>query len=169
VIRHQLWSTFFLLASCAIAQSVCAGAPPVNPFSQNGDDASYSINDKPKKSKFSFPKPKLPKINLLPKKNPSQPSTLTKINQGTKNFFTGAKDVLMPWTKKSSNKSQRSRVTGVTRTYDGSPSMAKTEKKSKSIFSLPSFFGSKDNEQESSYSRPKQVNDFLKQPRVPIE
>ena len=169
VIRHHFWSMFFLLASYAITQSVYAADPPVNPFSQNGGDASYTIEDEPKKSKFSFPKPKLPTINLLPKKKPGEPSTLTKINEGTKKFFTGAKDVLMPWSKGSAEKSQHARVTGVSRSYNGSPSMAKRETTSKSFFSLPSLFSSKDKSRDSDYDPPQQVNDFLKQPRVPIE
>ena len=100
------------LAAMTIAASTALAdgwkMPSLNPFkkaSSGSDRAKASISDKSKSS--GLPKLSLPSWGSESSK-PKGPSTMQKINSGTKSFFSKTKDVLMPWNT-SSKKTSSSR------------------------------------------------------------
>lgn len=101
--------------------------------------ASFSDSDEKPERGF-FPTMSFPKWGSrthTPK--PTEPSTLAKLNEGTKDLFGKTKEVLMPW---SSSPKKKSRST------------------KKSSFSLTSWLTKKEEPK-----RPRTVKDFIGQPR----
>lgn len=152
-----------LACAAAAAPAVAEGwsLSNLNPFKKEEREVSaytpppgYSsaLSEEPPKSGFRFPSFKLPSLSSQPKP-PGQPSTMQRMGQGTKNFFSKTADALTPWDNKE-EESRHVRTTGVRRTYNGSPSAAPPEKKG-----LFSWF-KKDEPDE-----PRTVNGFIAQPR----
>jgi hypothetical protein len=88
-----------------------------------------------------------------PPKRSNEPSTWTKMSQGTKNFFSRTYDVLTPWeTEAEKSRAQRSRSTRpLTNTR-------KTSSENTSFFS--GWWGAEEKPQQ-----PRTVSEWLKQPR----
>jgi hypothetical protein len=126
----------------------------VSPYVPPQRDWSVVEAEEPPTSGFKLPKLKMPGMGAA-KKPSNEPSAMQRFTQGTKNFFSKTVDVLTPWDK-DNKPLPNARATGVRRTYNGSPSAQRAEKKS-SFF--PSWFDDDEPEQ------PRTVNGFLGQPR----
>jgi hypothetical protein len=75
----------------------------LNPFKKSSAPKRAHANVSDEKSGIGLPHMSLPGLSsksAAPKRK-SEPSTLAKMNQGTKDFFGKTKDVLMPWSKSS--------------------------------------------------------------------
>jgi hypothetical protein len=121
--------------------------PNLNPFASKSADAA------PAKSGEGFKMPSLlPSWAKKDSKKPSQPSTWSKISDGTKQFFVKTKDVLTPW----DDDSKKADKPGISQRFHMGGSAKKTEKKS--------FFTSWIPEKEEP-KKPRSVSEFLKQPR----
>ncbi|MHB8970999.1 MAG: hypothetical protein ACYC3X_11290 [Pirellulaceae bacterium] len=75
----------------------------LNPFKKSSPSKRAHANVSDEKSGIGLPHMSLPSLSsksTAPKRK-SEPSTLAKMNQSTKNFFGKTKDVLMPWSKSS--------------------------------------------------------------------
>jgi len=170
-VRFLLRPVFAALILCLLTSRSNAEIkiPNLNPFAKKS-----TIPEPPKRAESKsgpLTLPKLPTVNLFPKKKPGEPSTLEKMNRSTKAFFTKTADVLNPFNDKpkESRVAQRS-VTGSRSMFTSDAYKQKEEKKSGFFpFSIPSPFKSKDVEPKKKYEKPRGVNDFLKQQRVPIE
>lgn len=136
--------------------------PNLNPFAKKSEPS------KKPESKSSFSG----SASAVPKKTPNEPSTLEKMGRDTKAFFTKTADVLNPFNDAPKEKTASRRDVTGSNSYFTSNSGApkKAEKKSSFFpFSIPSPFKSKETKPYDDYEKPRGVNDFLKQPRVPIE
>jgi hypothetical protein len=133
---HQRWFGWVIVGLLMVCAATPVGAesswkmPNLNPFAK---DSTKPTTTK-KSSGFTMP-------NLIPswgkpsKRPSSEPSTWTKFNTGTKQFFAKTKDVLTPW--------------------DDSPATKKEKK---------SFFTGWLTEKEE-VQKPRSVSEFLAQPR----
>ena len=129
-------------ASVLLAVLVCPAQaesgwklPNLNPFSKKTNSSAS------KKSSFKMP-------SLIPswgekKSHSSQPSTWSKMTDGTKDFFSKTADMLNPWDTPSSKKTHSS---------------FNKKKEKKSLFA--SWFSQKEEPR-----KPRSVAEFLKQPR----
>lgn len=75
----------------------------LNPFKKSSASKREHARVSDESSGIGLPHLSLPSWGSKsgPAKRKSEPSTLTKVNQGTKDFFGKTKDVLMPWSKSS--------------------------------------------------------------------
>jgi hypothetical protein len=158
-----------VLGLALVSWTAPAGAewkfPSLNPFkTEKREISSYTpppeeysaaLDEEPPKSGFKLPSMKMPKLSSSPKP-PGQPSAMQKVGRSTKNFFSKTADVLTPWDNDKKTAPRARTATGVRRTYAGSPSAEKEEKKS----FLPNWFSKKDAPEE-----PRTVNGFIAQPR----
>ncbi len=125
--------------------------PNLNPFAKKSDT-------------LGSPKKSAPKS--------SAPSTLEKMNRDTKEFFTKTADVLNPFNDAPKEKTaDRRSVTGSNSYFTNNASSPKKSEKKSSVFpfSISSPFKSKESKPNDDYGKPRSVNDFLNQPRIPIE
>ena len=162
-LRLLLGAACILTARAAFADGW--GLPNLNPFKKEEREVSPYVPptrdwsaaeaEEPPTSGLKFPKFKLPTMGRA-RKPSNEPTAMQRVTRGTKNFLSKTADVLTPWDN-GKEPLPSARATGVRRTYNGSPSAARTEKKS-SFFS--SWF-SNDEEPEA----PRTVNGFLGQPR----
>ena len=75
----------------------------LNPFKKSSASKRAHAQVSDEKPGIGLPRMSLPGLSsksAAPKRK-SKPSTLAKVNQGTKDFFGKTKDVLMPWSKSS--------------------------------------------------------------------
>lgn len=83
------------------------------PFQKSSADkrARASVSDDDRGGGFpTLSMPSWGSKSRSPKRS-SEPSTLSKLNQGTKDFFGKTKDVLMPWSKSTQSKSTQKSAT----------------------------------------------------------
>ena len=153
----KTWVCVWLIAVLA-ASSVLTSArgedrgwkmPNLNPFAGKSSPSSA-----PPTSGWKLP-------NLLPKSNAAQrrsnqPGTMTRMTQGTKQFFSKTADVLNPFDDRPV---EQPKITGSNSIFTQQRKALEAEKKSNSI-SPASWWGG-----EKKSSKPKSVNDFLSQPR----
>lgn len=131
--------------------------PNLNPFAKKKEEEPTNVRFREPKSK-SF----LPRISLFPKRDPNKPSTLEKINNGTKEFFAKTIDVLTPWNNNKDMPPERPNFTGSRGSYAGGtrfPSQVPEPKKKNFLQRLVSWDSDEDEPIED-------VNDFLSQPRM---
>ncbi|MHB0955987.1 MAG: hypothetical protein ACYC0X_06350 [Pirellulaceae bacterium] len=119
----------------------------LNPFKKSTPRKRAHAQISDEKPGLSWPKMSLPGLSSKPAapKRKSEPSTLAKMNQSTKDAFGKTKDVLMPWSKSSKKPASRS---------------TSTKKPAKK----PSIFTSWMTPKEK-VKQPQTVTDFLKQDR----
>ena len=81
----------------------------LNPFQKSSSSKRVHGSVSDEKSKSVLPSMSLPGLGSKSHKpaHSSEPSTLSKMNQGTKDFFGKTKDVLMPWSKSSKKPAAR--------------------------------------------------------------
>jgi hypothetical protein len=99
-VSRRCWVVLVCLVAMSMASTSVAAEgwslSKLNPFKKSTADkrtrASVSDDDR----SLTLPRP-APKSNGA--KRSAEPSTLSKLNQGTKEFFGKTKDVLMPWSK----------------------------------------------------------------------
>jgi hypothetical protein len=121
--------------------------PNLNPFAGKSTDAA------PPKKSGGFKMPSLvPSWAKKESKKPPQPSTWSKINDGTKRFFAKTKDVLTPW----DNPPKKAGSPSISQRFHMGGSSGKPEKKS----FFTSWITGKDEPE-----KPRSVSEFLKQPR----
>ncbi len=129
--------------------------PNLNPFSSKGKSASTSSAPT---SGWKMPKmwpSKSSNAAARPKPRPAnQPSTLTKMSNGTQQFFSKTADALTPWDNKPA--APAGNVSGSNSFFSQSTAKAK-----KSDGVAPASWWSSEKKSES----PKTVGDFLSQPR----
>lgn len=102
--------------------------------------------------------PSLPKISLLPKRQPGQPSPLEKFGNGVKTAVDNTMRTLTFGRFPPESKPTPPRVTGTNRSYNRSPRTA--NRSEQNGFSLPWFGRSQPD------NNPERVQDWLKLPRV---
>jgi hypothetical protein len=122
--------------------------PNLNPFSNS------TTTGGPPTSGWKMPK-LLPQASAPKRRTKKQPSTLSKMTSGTKNFFSKTADALNPWDDKPQ---EQPKITGSNSIFSQQKKAAREEDKGSGI--LPASWWSADKD-----ARPKSVNDFLAQPR----
>lgn len=135
---------FALATSAAFAEDSGWKLPNLNPFSSSPKRTKARVSDN---SWMSMPKvPSMPGFKRgASRSRKQQPSTMTKMTQGTKNFFSKTYDVLTPWDNNAPKKP---------------PTRLGTRRKpDESEGGLFSWFGSDEPEE------PQTVGDFLRQGR----
>ena len=151
--KKYVWLIAALAASLAISSADGEESgwhmPNLNPFSSKSSGTSA-----PPTSGWKVP-------NLLPKsstakRRKNQPSTMTKMTQGTKKFFSQTADALNPFDDKPV---EQPKITGSNSIFTQQRKAFEAEKKQNEI-SAASWWGG-----EKKDSKPKSVNDFLSQPR----
>jgi hypothetical protein len=130
--------------------------PDLNPF-DNKTDHNSKPDSKGGSGGFKLPSLGLPSKSSSAPKKPAQPSTWSKMTQGTKDFFGKTKETLMPWTKSSgkSNKNGGSH---------GSSTFHKTSSKSQGKAEKNSFFANWLSPPEEP-QEPRTVPEWLNQSR----
>ncbi len=142
-----------LLALTATSDAEDAGwkMPGLNPF------ASKTATTAPPTSGWKMPK-LWPKTSAAPKRRSNQPSTLSKMTSGTKNFFSKTADAINPWDDKPA---PPPKITGSNSIFTQQRQAAQKKKEASSGSVLPASWWGGDKKD----SKPKSVNDFLSQPR----
>ena len=110
---RRCWMVLAGLVAMAIGSSSAAAEgwslSKLVPFQKSSASkrARASVSDDDRSS--LLPKMSLPSWGTKSRApaRPSEPSTLSKLNQGTKDFFGKSKDVLMPWSKSSKKPTAR--------------------------------------------------------------
>ena len=150
--RFSALMVFAVVAFCACPAQAGDGwsLSKLNPFKKKptaSQRARASFTDEASQTS-RFPRVSMPswgQQSQTPRPT-KKPSTLSKMNQGTKDLLGKTKDTLMPWSKDAKKKSDYTR----------------SSKKSSSPFSLTSWLPKKKKEEKS---RSKSMTDFLGQPR----
>jgi hypothetical protein len=99
-----------------------------------------------------------PKKTTMASSKPAGPSTWQKMTSGTKTFFNETADTLNPFND-ANDKVEPPAITGRNTMFSQASNSKKADEKS--YFSLPSWLGGAEEEEE----RPKTVNEFLLQPK----
>lgn len=139
-----------MLAASALAEDKGWKMPNLNPFSGKTGTTSPATS--------GWKMPKMPSI--MPKKSTAkrrsnQPSTLSKMTNGTKNFMSKTADAINPWDDKPQ---PAPKITGSNSIFTQQGKAAAKKESSGSI--LPAGWFGSDKKEE-----PKSVNDFLSQQR----
>lgn len=153
--KRVLTTGLTLLLSLAAASGAAADGgwkmPNLNPF------ASKTATAAPPTSGWKMPK-LWPKTLSAPKRKKNQPSTLSKMTNGTKSLFSKTADAVNPWDDKPV---PPPKITGSNSIFTQQRQAAEKKKEPSSSSVLPaSWWGSDKND-----GKPKSVNDFLSQPR----
>jgi hypothetical protein len=124
-VSRRCWMVLAGLAAMAISSTSAAAdgwsLSKLVPFQKSSASkrAHASVSDGDRSG--GLPRMSVPNrgTKSRPPDGPSEPSTLSKLNQGTKDFFGKTKDVLMPWSK--SSKKPAARPVSTTRTATKTP------------------------------------------------
>jgi hypothetical protein len=139
----------------ACAQDSGWKMPNLNPFAQQPKPPT-SVRSAPPTSGWRFPR--LWPTTTATKTRPNQPSAWQKMSSGTRNFFSKTADALNPWDD-ANDQPQPVKPSGRGSAFGSATAKKKSDAKSSSI--LPSSWWTSEEEEK----RPRDVNDFLKQPR----
>jgi hypothetical protein len=114
--------------------------------------------------RFREPKSRsiLPRISLFPKSSSNKPSTLQRINTGTKNFLVGAADFLNPFNDGDDMPPASPTVGGSRGFRDGGATFSRRDSEPKK----PSFLARLNPFAPEEPEPINDVNDFLSQPRM---
>lgn len=141
-------SFWMLIVTSAVAEDSGWKMPNLNPFS------GKTATSNPATSGWKMPK--LWPQTTAPKMRPAQPSTLSKMTQGTKTFFSKTADAINPWDDKPAPQQS---ITGSKSIFTKQRQAAKKESKSSGV--LPASWWGNDKDD----GRDKSVNEFLSRPR----
>lgn len=127
---NNLKAPFIVAAVCLLVAASSSQAwegfkmPNLNPFAKKSTTTKYHLSDS--RSTRSWV-PSLPKVNLLPKRKPGQPSTLGRVGRQAQGIVSKTTSALNPFKKKSQMPPVSPKFTGSRRTYSGSTMASKSD------------------------------------------